>query len=280
VIVSEGPKRPQIMGILNVTPDSFSDGGNFLAIDRAVAHGLKMVEDGADIIDIGGESTRPGSDRVSASIQIQRVVPIIEELNSRLSGNIRISVDTTLTEVADAALNAGAVMINDISACRDDPDMFRLAADRQVPIVLMHMLGEPKSMQSNPDYINVINEIREFLIERATRAESFGIKPSNIILDPGLGFGKTFSHNLQIISHLNVFTGLGYPLVLGASRKRFLQTIINSTDNADLSIATSMMTAVGVQAGVEIFRVHDVRQNRETANKVFNALKNSKVKSL
>ena len=268
------------MGILNVTPDSFSDGGDFLSIDAAVAHGLKMVEDGADIIDIGGESTRPGSDKVSASIQLQRVVPVIEELNSRLSGNIRISVDTTLTDVADAALKAGAVMINDISACQDDPDMLRLAADRQVTIVLMHMLGEPKSMQSSPVYKNVINEIREFLIERATCAESFGIKPSNIILDPGLGFGKSFSHNLQIISHLNVFTGLGYPLVLGASRKRFLQTIINSTDNADLSIATSMITAVGVQAGVEIFRVHDVRQNRETADNVFNYLNNSKANSL
>jgi len=268
------------MGVLNVTPDSFSDGGDFLAIDAAVVQGLKLAEEGANIIDIGGESTRPGSDRVSASVQIQRVVPVIEELKSKISKNIHISVDTTLTEVADAAINAGAVMINDVSACRDDPEMFRLAADRQVSIILMHMLGEPKSMQLNPHYENVINEIQEFLIEQATRAQSFGIKASNIMIDPGLGFGKTFSHNLEIISHLNVFTHLGYPVVLGASRKRFLQTIINSTDNAELSIATAMMTAVGVKAGVDTFRVHDVRKNRETADNVFNSLNDSKVNSL
>ncbi len=276
----ERSKRPQIMGVLNVTPDSFSDGGDFLAIDAAVVQGLKLAEEGANIIDIGGESTRPGSDRVSASVQIQRVVPVIEELKSKISKNIHISVDTTLTEVADAAINAGAVMINDVSACRDDPEMFRLAADRQVSIILMHMLGEPKSMQLNPHYENVINEIQEFLIEQATRAQSFGIKASNIMIDPGLGFGKTFSHNLEIISHLNVFTHLGYPVVLGASRKRFLQTIINSTDNAELSIATAMMTAVGVKAGVDTFRVHDVRKNRETADNVFNSLNDSKVNSL
>ena len=166
-------------------------------------------------------------------------------------------------------------MINDVSACRDDPDMFKLAADRQVSIVLMHMLGEPKSMQLNPDYENVIDEIQEFLIEHATRAQSFGIKAANIIIDPGLGFGKTFRHNLDIISHLNIFTSLGYPVVLGASRKQFLQTIINSKDHADLSIARAMITAAGVQAGVDIFRVHDVRKNRETADNVFNSLNNT-----
>lgn len=275
MIVPEGSKRPQIMGILNVTPDSFSDGGDFLSIDAAVVQGLKLAAEGADIIDIGGESTRPGSDKVSASVQIQRIVPVIEELNSKILNNIRISVDTTLSEVADAAIQAGAVMINDVSACRDDPDMFKLAADRQVSIVLMHMLGEPKSMQLNPDYENVIDEIQEFLIEHATRAQSFGIKAANIIIDPGLGFGKTFRHNLDIISHLNIFTSLGYPVVLGASRKQFLQTIINSKDNADLSIATAMITAAGVQAGVDIFRVHDVRKNRETADNVFNSLNNT-----
>ncbi len=260
------------MGILNVTPDSFSDGGEFLPLEDACQHGQSMVDEGADIIDIGGESTRPGAEPVSPELQCQRIIPVLENLSSVISGKADISVDTTSSKVAEAALDSGASLINDVSAGRDDPDMFALAADRQVPIVLMHMLGKPRDMQVNPHYHNVIDDIREFLLSRAELAQSAGIKQENIILDPGIGFGKSFAHNMEILTNLDVFTGLGYQVSLGVSRKRFLRTLLNTRDRAQLSVATAMITALGIQAGINIFRVHDVRQNRVTANKVFNSL--------
>ncbi len=260
------------MGILNVTPDSFSDGGEFLPLEDACQHGQSMVDEGADIIDIGGESTRPGAEPVSPELQCQRIIPVLENLSSVISGKADISVDTTSSKVAEAALDSGASLINDVSAGRDDPDMFALAADRQVPIVLMHMLGKPRDMQVNPHYHNVIDDIRDFLLSRAALAQSAGIKQENIILDPGIGFGKSFAHNMDILTNLDVFTGLGYQVLLGVSRKRFLGTLLNTRDRAQLAVATAMITALGIQAGINIFRVHDVRQNRVTANKVFNSL--------
>jgi dihydropteroate synthase len=263
---------PSIMGILNVTPDSFSDGGEFLSRETACKQGIQMVEDGANIVDIGGESTRPGSQAVSVERQCQRVIPVIENLSAALSGKAEISIDTTLSRVAEAALDAGATMINDISAGRDDSDMFALAADRQVPLVLMHMQGKPQDMQSNPRYDNVVKEIREFLLMRAESAQSAGVKLDNIILDPGIGFGKTLTHNMEILSNLDQFSTLGFQTLLGVSRKRFLQTILNSKDRSELAVATAMFTAIGIHSGIQIFRVHDVRQNRETADKVFKSL--------
>lgn len=260
------------MGILNVTPDSFSDGGEFLPLEDACQHGQSMVDEGADIIDIGGESTRPGAEPVSPELQCQRIIPVLENLSSVISGKADISVDTTSSKVAEAALDSGASLINDVSAGRDDPDMFALAADRQVPIVLMHMLGKPRDMQVNPHYHNVIDDIRDFLLSRTALAQSAGIKQENIILDPGIGFGKSFAHNMDILTNLDVFTGLGYQVLLGVSRKRFLGTLLNTRDRAQLAVATAMITALGIQAGINIFRVHDVRQNRVTANKVFNSL--------
>jgi dihydropteroate synthase len=266
--------HPRVMGILNVTPDSFSDGGEYLSTDDAVSHGMQMVKDGADIIDIGGESTRPGSNPVPAEVQLQRVIPVIEKITANLSARVDISIDTSLSRVAEAAINAGATMINDVSAGREDPDMFELAAQRQVPLVIMHMLGKPGDMQANPTYINVVKEICEFLLERAEVARSYGVKQENIILDPGIGFGKTFTHNLEIISHLNAFTSIGYPVLLGVSRKRFLQTMVCSNDRSKLAAATTVITTLGIYAGVNIFRVHDVKPNRETADNVFKSLAN------
>ena len=264
---------PKIMGILNITPDSFSDGGNYLQLEDAIKYGMQMESEGADIIDVGGESTRPGSKRVTASLQKQRVLPAIEGLKKELSKDTIISIDTTLTDVADAAIDAGAAMINDISAGRDDSNMFRLVAERKVPMVLMHMQGAPEDMQNEPSYSNVVGEIQDFLIERANQAKAAGVEDKNIIIDPGIGFGKSYEHNLEIIICLDCLVKTGYQVLLGASRKRFLQIMCNSNKLFDLTGATCAMTAIGVLAGVSIFRVHDTKENRQTAD-VINKLKN------
>ena len=253
---------PLIMGILNVTPDSFSDGGQFLETDVAIAHARAMVADGASIIDIGGESTRPTAEGVSVAEQIARVVPIIEALTLDLGEDVTLSIDARDPEVAERALAAGATMINDISA-GESAEMLALAASHGVPIVLMHMQGSPQTMQIEPRYIDIIAEISEFLGTRAERAIAAGIPSTNIIVDPGIGFGKTKRHNLEILRRLTDFVDIGYPVMLGTSRKRFMGAICRETVFEQLVGATSATTVIGVQAGVKIFRVHDVRENRQ-----------------
>lgn len=258
--------RPLIMGILNVTPDSFSDGGRYADVEQATAHGLAMAEQGADIIDVGGESTRPGSTRIDADEQKRRVLAVIGHLRQRLPENVTISIDTTSSEVAEAALAAGAGMINDISAGREDSRMLPLAARGGVPIVLMHMQGTPQTMQDDPRYADVVGEIEVYLKGRAQAAEVAGVSREKIILDPGIGFGKTREHNLTLMANLARFVALGYPLLVGASRKRFMGSLLNVQVPAELVPATCATTALGVMAGVKIFRVHDVAANRQAAD--------------
>jgi len=259
---SEGPL---IMGILNLTPDSFSDGGRYLAPDRALAHGLRMAEEGADIIDVGGESTRPGAERVPAAEQCRRVLEVIRALRARLPDGVRISIDTSLGEVAAAAVRAGADMLNDVSAGRDDPGVFALAAERGLPLVLMHMRGTPRTMQEAPRYDDVVEEVREFLLGRVQAAVDAGVPEEQLVLDPGIGFGKTVEHNLALLRGLRRLTTLDCPLLLGASRKRFMQAACETAAGAELVGATCATTALGVWQDVRIFRVHDVRANRQAA---------------
>jgi dihydropteroate synthase len=258
--------RPMIMGILNVTPDSFSDGGRYHALEAAVAQGLKMAEAGANIIDVGGESTRPGSKRIDAAEQKRRVLKVIARLQAALPAGITISIDTTLSDVAKAALDAGASMINDISAGRDDPEILTLAGARTARLVLMHMQGTPQTMQDNPRYKDVVADVESFLMDRARAAEHAGVSRERIILDPGIGFGKTREHNLTLMAHLSRFVALDYSILLGASRKRFMGSLLDVRVPADLVSATCATTALGVMAGVKIFRVHDVAANREAAH--------------
>ncbi len=266
--MTDALQRPQLMGILNITPDSFSDGGRYSDTDRAVEHALEMVEQGADIIDIGGESTRPGAERVSAAMQKQRVLPVIEKLRGSLPPHVQISIDTTLTEVADAAVDAGASIINDITAGRDDSAMFSLAAEKHTPLILVHMLGMPRTMQVNPVYRDVVAEIGSFLADRADAAMAAGVQQERIIIDPGFGFGKSFEHNLQIMANLRYFTGSGYKVILGASRKTFLRLLAGHEDAGGIIGASCAATVLGVMAGVSIVRVHDVRENRHAIDVV------------
>ena len=258
--------RPVIMGVLNLTPDSFSDGGSHTDRGRAVSHALQMVEEGADIIDVGGESTRPGSKRVSAAEQIRRVIDIIKALRRTLPSSIPISIDTTLEQVAREAIDAGASILNDVTAGRDDTDMFKLAAEKDLPIVLMHMQGTPGTMQNNPQYDNALTEVKSFLLARAEIALKMGVKKSNIIIDPGIGFGKNKEHNLQLIAELKELVQTGFPVLLGTSRKRFMGSICAETEAKNLVGATCATTTIGVQAGVKIFRVHDIKPNRQAAD--------------
>ena len=266
------------MGILNVTPDSFSDGGNFLDPEIAIMHALNMAGEGADIIDIGGESSRPGSDRVDAGEQKKRVLALITELRMQLPENVMISIDTTLAEVAQAAMAAGAGMINDISAGRDDPAMAKFAAACKCPYVIMHMQGTPKTMQDNPSYKDVVREVRKFLLERAEHMLAVGVRRENIIIDPGIGFGKTKEHNLELVEALHRFVDTGYPVLLGASRKRFMGSLCADVTPVQLTGATCATTALGVAAGVRIFRVHDVRENRQAADVAWRILHQSRGK--
>ncbi len=257
---------PLIMGILNVTPDSFSDGGLYSETAVAVQHALAMIDEGADLIDIGGESTRPGAQPVPAPEQERRVLPVILRLRECVPSSTRISIDTTSARVAEAALDAGADWINDTSAGRDDPAMLALAADRDVPIVLMHRQGMPDAMQQNPRYADVVAEVRGFLAERIEAALAAGIGQDKILIDPGIGFGKTIEHNLALMAGLGELVRLGPPLLLGASRKRFLSAVCGEPDLAALMPATCATTTIGVLAGVKVFRVHDVAGNRQAAD--------------
>jgi len=250
---------------LNVTPDSFSDGGKYGTVGAAVAQAEKMLADGADIIDIGGESTRPGSEPVPASEQIRRVVPVIEAIKG-LSSNLLISIDTTLAEVAEAAMGAGADLINDVSGGTGDAKMLTLAARLGAPIVLMHNQGTPKTMQDNPYYDEVVGEVVAILRERVEAALAAGIKKDRIIIDPGIGFGKRRQDNIDLLAHLDAFVGLGFPVLLGTSRKRFMGSLCHVEEPVELVTATAVTTALGVMAGVKLFRVHDVKENRQAAD--------------
>lgn len=258
-----GEGRPLLMGILNVTPDSFSDGGQHFDAGAAIAHGLRMAEEGADIIDVGGESTRPGASRVDASEQLQRVLPVVRELCRQLPMGVRVSIDTTAAAVAVAAAEQGASIINDVSAGRDDPEMLPLARKIGADMILMHMQGSPESMQTAPSYEDVVSEVRRFLVERVRAAEEAGIARDRIAIDPGIGFGKTRNHNLQLLAGLGQLVATGYPVLLGTSRKRFMGSICNVSEFNELVGATCATTALGVLAGVRLFRVHDVRENRQ-----------------
>jgi len=249
-----------IMGVLNVTPDSFSDGGLYLDTDSAVRHGLDMAAAGAAIIDVGGESTRPGSEPVSCAAQIQRVVPVIEALSRRTQ--IPISVDAHDAEVVAAALNAGAAIVNDVTALADDRTA-ALVAERQVPVVLMHMQGTPAVMQRQPAYDDVVGEVCRFLLDRAEKALSGGIPAERIFIDPGIGFGKTQQHNLLLLRHINRFVATGYRVLVGTSRKRFLGAITGRDRPADRVFGTAATVALCATAGVSVVRVHDVAEMRD-----------------
>lgn len=256
-------EKPLLMGILNVTPDSFSDGGCYSSTDLALQHAEEMVNDGVDWLDIGGESTRPGSEPVTPALQIERVVPVIKAIRNSLSATIPVSVDTTQSLVAQAAIEAGATVINDVSAGDDDSAMFSCAVRYQVPIILMHRQGQPKNMQNNPCYSDVIEDVLAFLLQRAELAKLAGIPINNIILDPGIGFGKRKQDNLVLMAHLERLVELGYPVLLGASRKRFMGSVCQVTTPSALATATAVTTALGVMAGVKLFRVHDIVENRQ-----------------
>jgi len=250
--------KTYIMGILNVTPDSFSDGGLYFNKNTAVEHALKMQDEGADIIDIGGESTRPGSEAVPVNEEIRRVVPVIEGLAKKIK--IPISVDTYKSAVAKAALEAGASIVNDISGLRFDPRMPEVAARHKVPVVIMHIKGTPKNMQQNPIYKALIPEIMDYLREGIGIAQGAGIADDKIIIDPGIGFGKTVEHNLEIIKRLNEFTGFEKPILLGPSRKSFIGKILGDLPVTERLEGTAAAVAVGIFNGANIIRVHDVKE--------------------
>jgi len=252
---------PLIMGILNITPDSFSDGNNYLEFDRAIDHAKLLIDQGADLLDIGGESTRPGSQPVDPEVELKRVIPVIEAI--KRSSNICISVDTQKSQVAQHAIEAGADIINDISALRDDSQMIKLLADNpDIGIVLMHMRGEPATMQNNVNYDNIMEDILSFLQERVTICIDNGIDENRLFLDPGIGFGKYKEHNLHILAHLEMLHSLGLPIIVGASRKRFINEINPAEPNE--RIAGSLAAAqFCLKAGIEMVRVHDVKAHKQ-----------------
>jgi dihydropteroate synthase len=258
--------RPLIMGILNVTPDSFSDGGKYSGLAAALQQVELMLSEGADMIDIGGESTRPGSEPVSANEQIERVVPVIKAIRQQWASDILISIDTTLSAVAKAALDAGADIINDVSGGRADAAILTLAAATGAPIILMHSQGEPKTMQDSPHYDNVVEDVLSALDESINMALKAGVKKEAIAIDPGIGFGKRKQDNLDLLAHLDRLVATGFPVLLGTSRKRFMGTICAINEPSELVTATAVTTALGVMAGVQMFRVHDVKENRQAAD--------------
>lgn len=271
------PGKTCIMGILNTTPDSFSDGGKFLTFDAAVAQGRALVAAGAGILDIGGESTRPFSKGVSAQEEMDRVVPVIERLSREIA--VPISVDTVKADVAREALNVGAAIINDITALERDPAMAPLAAEKKVPVMLMHMKGSPETMQVNPRYDDFMKEITDYLDQRIAFALDAGIPKSHIIVDPGIGFGKTVAHNLMLIKHLDQIHSLGYPVLMGPSRKSFLRTILaekNAGTEMDMSrveLGNLGAVAACIMNGAQIVRVHDVNAV-QPLTRIINAIQN------
>lgn len=253
--------RTHIMGVLNVTPDSFSDGGKFLRFEDAVDQGMRMAEEGADIIDVGGESTRPGSAPLPLEEELSRVIPVISSLSKKT--DVPVSIDTYKAEVARRALDAGAQMINDISALRFDPKMGKVAAESKVPLVLMHIKGTPKDMQRDPSYENVIGEITGYLKESIDMAQDAGIAKEKIIIDPGIGFGKRVQDNLNILKNLQEFSILGCPIMIGCSRKSFIGRILDLPTEERLEGSLGAL-AVAVINGANMVRVHDVKESKRT----------------
>jgi dihydropteroate synthase len=252
--------RPSVMGVVNVTPDSFSDGGVNLEPDAAAATARRMVEEGAAIVDVGGESTRPGSEGVTADEELRRVVPVLE----RLAGEVPVSIDTSRAEVARRALELGAELVNDVTALRGDAELAGVVADAGAYLCLMHMLGEPRTMQSNPTYGDVIAEVAAFLEQRLAFAVEAGIPEELVCLDPGIGFGKTVEHNFELIRRLDELTALGRPVVVGFSRKSSLGKLLGDPDATTGSTAASVGVAVvAYERGATILRVHDVREHVE-----------------
>jgi dihydropteroate synthase len=258
---THGP-GPVLVGILNVTPDSFSDGGEFLDPEPAAHHAATMLDEGAAIIDVGGESTRPGSDPVGQEEEVRRVIPVIERILA-VRPEAVISIDTYRAETTTAALEAGARVVNDVTALRADPRMASVVAEAGCPVVLMHMKGEPKTMQEEPFYGDVVREVREFLAHRTEYAVAAGVRPENVIVDPGIGFGKNLEHNLALLRDLDAIVDLGFPVLLGASRKRFIGKITGVEEARERVFGTVATTVLAYQKGARYFRVHDVRANRE-----------------
>ena len=246
------------MGILNITPDSFSDGGKYLSTSRAIDRAFAMVDNGADIIDIGGESTRPGSDFISKDEELQRIVPVIQEIRNQDS-EILISIDTYKSDVAEIAIDLGANIVNDISGLTFDQNMSTFLSGRDIPVIIMHINGKPKTMQINPIYDDLINDINSFFKKQIIFAQSNGIDRDNIILDPGIGFGKTFNHNLTIINNLKDLCSLGHPIMVGTSRKAFIGDILDAphSERVEGTIASVVASVIN---GANIVRVHDVKE--------------------
>jgi dihydropteroate synthase len=255
-MLPESPPAPVVMGVVNVTPDSFSDGGAWLDAAAAIAHGLALAEQGAAILDVGGESTRPGAEPVTEAEELRRVVPVLEGL---AGAGARLSIDTSKAAVAAAALDAGATIVNDVTALRGDPAMALLVADRGCDVCLMHMLGEPRTMQLRPAYDDVVADVKEFLAQRLRFAATQGIAEEHVWLDPGIGFGKTIDHNLALLARLDELVALGRPLVVGTSRKSFLGTI-TGRDPQHRVAATIACNVLALARGASIFRVHDVAE--------------------
>lgn len=253
--------QPLIMGVLNVTPDSFSDGGNFLDPARAIEHGLRLIAEGADILDIGGESTRPGSKPLSAQEEIDRILPVIEGLRGK---GALLSVDTRNAATMREVLAHSAEMINDITALRGDPESLSVVASAGVPVCLMHMQGDPQTMQDKPFYVDVVQEVLSSLLQQAESCLQAGIRRENIVLDPGIGFGKTLEHNLELLKNLDVFTVSGFAVLLGTSRKSFIEKIMQAPVEPADRLGGSLATVLrGLDAGVRVFRVHDVAATKQ-----------------
>lgn len=255
-----GP-RTLIMGVINVTPDSFSDGSLFLDQDRAVAQGLRLAAEGADILDVGGESTRPGSEPTPAEMEMERVLPVIRALSAQTQAVL--SIDTSKAQVARAALEAGAQIINDITALRGDPALASLAAASGAGLVLMHMQGSPRTMQADPHYDDVVAEVRDFLAAQALAAQAAGVPPERIIVDPGIGFGKKPEHNLALIRNLGQLAQLGYPVLLGASRKSFIGLLTGREDPRERLWGSLGVHVLGAALGADLVRVHEVAPYQE-----------------
>ena len=258
------------MGVVNVTPDSFSDGGQFFDRDVAVAHGIRLAEEGAHILDIGGESTRPFSESVGVTEEIDRVVPVIEKIASRV--DIPISIDTTKAEVARKAIEAGASIVNDVSALRFDPRLAAVVVENDAPLILMHMLGDPGTMQANPKYDDVVSDIMSFLVDAVERAVSLGVSKDKLVVDPGIGFGKTIDHNLSLIKHLDRFADLELPVLIGTSRKAFIRRSLAeipdkemAPQSSEVATGTQATVAAAILNGAHIVRVHDVAPTVATA---------------
>jgi dihydropteroate synthase len=247
------------MGVLNVTPDSFSDGGKFFAAEKAIEHGLTIAADGADIIDVGGESTRPGAEPIAADEELRRVIPVIEKLRTKI--DVPISIDTSKTEVALAAIQAGASIVNDVTGGRGDEGMLPLIAETKSALIIMHMQGTPRTMQKQPRYDEVVSEVADFFRQQYACAIGCNIDPMAIAFDPGIGFGKTLDHNLELLAQLERLRAHDRPLVIGVSRKSFLGKLIESPDMDDRGAPAVALTALLRMRGADVFRVHDVKEN-------------------